>query len=39
MKTIIYVSLFDRMIKCASNKILSSINTETQYNQKILLYI
>ena len=29
-----YVSLFDRMIKCASNKILSSINTEIQYNLK-----
>ena len=29
-----YVSLFDRMIKCANNKILSSINTETQYNLK-----
>lgn len=29
-----YVSLFDRMIKCASNKILSSINTEAQYNLK-----
>ena len=30
-----YVSLFDRINKCASNKILYSINTESEYNLKI----
>jgi len=30
-----YVSLFDRVNKCASNRILNSINTEYEYNLKI----